>query len=190
MSTAGYYDTRAIRNNGSSLSCKSNNCTFAVGAEVQTLDVYSGDTNELSSGEYRLSYTTGSVEEGTNSTVTSECVSFNATYDELSTAVESVTGSSVIVARERIADPGYGYRYWVTFMGAAVIGDVPTLEPTDFSGDNGTCLAWSVVTGSSGGVDVTTATTQQQVSMATQVNIFIFLQYLMFEEGSSVLGLY
>ncbi|CAN0347201.1 unnamed protein product [Hapterophycus canaliculatus] len=59
MSTAGIYDIRAIRNNGSSLSCQSSNCTFALGAEVQTLDVYSGDTNELSSGEYRLRYTTG-----------------------------------------------------------------------------------------------------------------------------------
>lgn len=171
MSTAGYYDARAIRNNGSSLSCQSNNCTFAVGAEVQTLDVYSGDTNELSSGEYRLSYTTGSVEDGTNSTLTSDCISFNATYDELSTAVESVAGSSVIVARERITDPGYGYRYWVTFMGAAVIGDVPALEATDFSGDNGTCSAWSVVTGYSSGVDVTAVTTQQHVSVATQVII-------------------
>lgn len=170
MSTAGYYDARAIRNNGSSLSCQSNSCTFAVGAEVQTLDVYSGDTNELASGEYRLSYTTGSVADGTNSTVTSDCVSFNATYDELGTAVESVTGSSVMVAREEISDPGYGYRYWVTFIGAAVIGDVPDLEATDFSGDNGTCSAWSVVTGSSSGVNDTTATTQQHVSVATQVN--------------------
>lgn len=177
MSIAGYYDTRAIRNNGSSLSCQSSNCTFAVGAEVQTLDVYSGDTNELSSGEYRLSYTTGSVADGTDSTVTSDCVSFDATYDELGIAVENVTGSSVIVAREKITDPGYGYRYWVTFMGAAVIGDVPALEATDFSGDNGTCSSWSVVTGSSSGVDVTAATTQQHVSVATQVNRCIYFAF-------------
>lgn len=171
MSTAGSYDIRAIRNNGSSLRCQSDNCTFALGAEVQTLDVYSGDTNELAGGEYRLSYTTGLVEENTNVTSVSDCIPFNATYDDFGTAVESVTGSAVLVTRERITDPGYGYRYWVTFFGAGVIGDVPSLKVTDFSGDStANCSAWSVVTGSSGGVDVTAATTQQHLSVATQID--------------------
>lgn len=50
-----------------------------------------------------------------------------------------------------------------------MIGDVPKLEATDFSGDDGNCSSWSVVTGSSNGTDVTAATTQQSVSVATQV---------------------
>lgn len=50
---------------------QSSNCTFALGAEVQTLDIYSGDTNELASGEYRLRYTT-TADDGVVSTSTSE----------------------------------------------------------------------------------------------------------------------
>lgn len=116
------------------------------------------------------------MEDGTNSTTISDCVPFNATYDELASAVGSIVAnstSSVLVARERITDPGYGYRYWVTFVGAAVIGDVNTLEVADFSGEGngGTCSNWSVVTGSSGGVDVTAETTQHHVSVATQVRL-------------------
>lgn len=42
------------------------------------------------------------------------CIAFNANYDDLATAVESITNSSIVVARERITDPGYGYRYWVS----------------------------------------------------------------------------
>ena len=42
------------------------------------------------------------------------CIAFNASYDDLATAVESITNSSILVARERITDPGYGYRYWVS----------------------------------------------------------------------------
>lgn len=42
------------------------------------------------------------------------CIAFNASYEDLTTAVEGVTNSSVLVARERITDPGYGYRYWVS----------------------------------------------------------------------------
>ena len=41
------------------------------------------------------------------------CIAFDATFDDLTTAVESITGSDVLIARERITDPGYGYRYWV-----------------------------------------------------------------------------
>lgn len=50
---------------------QSSNCTFALGAEVQTLDIYSGDTNELASGEYRLRYTT-TADDGVVSASTSE----------------------------------------------------------------------------------------------------------------------
>lgn len=54
-------------------------------------------------------------------------------------------------------------------MGAAVIGNVPSLEVTDYSGDSGNCSSWSVVTGFSNGTDVTATTTQQQVFVSTQV---------------------
>lgn len=50
---------------------QSSNCTFAMGTEVQTLDVYSGDTNELAEGEYRLNYTNTIDDEGTTYTSTS-----------------------------------------------------------------------------------------------------------------------
>ena len=42
------------------------------------------------------------------------CIAFDASYDDLTTAVEAITNSSILVARERITDPGYGYRYWVS----------------------------------------------------------------------------
>lgn len=51
---------------------QSSNCTFAVGTEVQTLDVYSGDTNELAQGEYRLNYTNTFDDEATTYSSTSE----------------------------------------------------------------------------------------------------------------------
>lgn len=51
---------------------QSSTCTFALGAEVQTLDVYSGDTNELASGEYRLRYTATAVDDGIEYTSISE----------------------------------------------------------------------------------------------------------------------
>lgn len=57
----------------------------------------------------------------------------------------------------------------ITFVGASTIGDVPALEATDYSGDDGNCSSWSVVTGYSNGTDVTAATTQQSVSISTQV---------------------
>lgn len=41
------------------------------------------------------------------------CVAFDATYDDLATVVKGITNSDVLVAREKITDPGYGYRYWV-----------------------------------------------------------------------------
>lgn len=51
---------------------QSSNCTFALGAEIQTLDVYSGDTHELASGEYRLQYTATASDDRTDVTTTSE----------------------------------------------------------------------------------------------------------------------
>ena len=57
----------------------------------------------------------------------------------------------------------------ITFVGATTIGDVPALEVTDYSGDDGNCSSWSVVTGSANGTDVTSATTQQTVAVETQV---------------------
>ena len=161
MSTAGFIDARAIANDGTSLTC-STSCTFTVGAEVQTLDVYSGDTNPLSGGEYRLGYTTGSVEEGNQATATSaDCIDFDAASGVVQTAVESITGSSVLVTREAITDPGPGYRYWITFAGAAVIGNVQELEVSDSSG--APCDPWTVGSG--------VATTQHQISVATEVNL-------------------
>lgn len=52
-----------------------------------------------------------------------------------------------------------------------MIGDVPSLEVVDYSSDDGNCSAWSVVTGSVNGSDVTAATTQQQVAVSTEVRI-------------------
>lgn len=54
-------------------------------------------------------------------------------------------------------------------MGAAVIGNVPTLEVTDYSGGDGNCSSWSIINGFSNGTDVTVLTTQQQVYVSTQV---------------------
>lgn len=51
-----------------------------------------------------------------------------------------------------------------------MIGDVPALEATDYSGDNGSCSPWSVVTGFSNG-SATALTTQQHVSVSTQVRV-------------------
>lgn len=158
MSTAGFYDVRAIANDDTVLSCDTS-CAFAVGAEVQTLDVYSGDSNALTGGEYLLSFTSG--EPDNEVTETSACIAHDATAGELETAVGSITGSSVLVARETITDPGLGYRYWITFVGAAVIGDVQALEVTD-----NTCAGWRVV-------DAVTVTTQHHVSVETQVNSIV-----------------
>lgn len=163
MSASGFYDVRAIENDNTALTCGTFPCAFALGAEVQTLDVYSGDTNSLTGGQYRLGFTTG--EDGSESTATSaSCIEFDATAGELATEVGTITDSSVLVARETITDPGIGYRYWVTFVGATVIGDVRALEVSDTSGVN--CDAWTV----DNGVNAATPTTQHHVSVDTQVN--------------------
>lgn len=158
MSTAGFYDVRALKNNDIALTCddSSSPCAFALGAEVQTLDVYSGDTNDLDGGKYKLSFTPGEV--GSEVT-TADCIDYNAEAGALEAKVESLTGISngdVLVAREAITDPGPGYRYWITFVGAAVFGDVRALEIVDTAG----CTGFTV-----GGV----ATTQHQLSVETQV---------------------
>lgn len=159
MSTAGFYDVRALKNDDTALTCDdpSSPCAFALGAEVQTLDVYSGDTNDLDGGEYQLSFTAGEV--GSEVPTISSCIDYNALAGALEVEVESLTGGSsgdVLVARETITDPGPGYRYWVTFVGAAVFGDVRALEIADTAG----CTGFTV-----GGV----ATTQHQLSVETQV---------------------
>lgn len=162
--TAGFYDVRAIANDNTALTCDTTSpCAFALGAEVQTLDVYSADTNPLTGGQYRLGFTTGEV--GSESTTASaSCIEFDATAGELETAVGSITGSRVLVARETITDPGVGYRYWVTFVGAAVIGDVRALEITDTAGVN--CDPWTV----DNGVNAATPTTQHHLSVETQAS--------------------
>ncbi|CAM9203436.1 unnamed protein product, partial [Choristocarpus tenellus] len=129
-SVAGLYDIRAIRNNGSTLPCYVTNCSFPLGVEVQILDVYSGDTNPLVGGEYRLQY----LAEGSNNISTSSCIAYNANFSDVRQAVENIIKSSVSVSRESISDPGYGYRYWITFIGAGVRGNVSSLTPTDFVG--------------------------------------------------------
>lgn len=57
----------------------------------------------------------------------------------------------------------------ITFVGAGVIGNVSSLEVEDFSGDNGDCSTWWVVTGFHNGNAVIAHTTQQQVVVSTQV---------------------
>ena len=160
MSTAGFYDVRALANDDIALTCDdASPCAFALGAEVQTLDVYSGDTNPLDGGEYGLSFTAG--EAGSTPAISPSCIEYNAEAGVLEAAIELLTGSSggdVLVARETITDPGPGYRYWITFVGAAVIGDVQELDYTDTAG--GTCAQWEV-----DGV----ATTQHQLHVETQV---------------------
>lgn len=162
MSEAGFYEVRTILSDGTSLSCESSPCAFALGAEVQTLDVYSGDTNSLFGGEYRLNFTTGSAEDGNEQTATSDCIGFDDS-SALDAQLTSITSSSVLVAREAITDPGPGFRYWVTFVGAAVIGDVQPLEISDTLGRS--CEQWTVDSGSGSG----TVTTQHHLSVATQV---------------------
>lgn len=132
------------------------------------LDVYSGDTNPLSGGQYSLGYTTGSVDDGNLETATTvDCIDFDAASGVVQTAVESITGSSVLVTREDITDPGPGYRYWVTFAGAAVIGDVQELEVFFSDSSGGTCDSWTV----DNGVDAAATTTQQQIAVATEVTL-------------------
>lgn len=160
MSTAGFYDVRAIEGDGVVPSCETVSCTFAVGAEVQTLDVYSGDTNPLASGQYHLSFTTGSAENGDEATaIFNSCIEYDASAGDLETALNLITVSNVLVAREAITDPGPGYRYWVTFVGAAVIGNVRALEITD------DCGSWTVSTGAT--------TTQHHLSVKTQVTLLV-----------------
>jgi hypothetical protein len=87
---AGSYAARAISQNGSPLPCALANCTFALGAEVQVLRVYSGDGNTLAAGAYAL------ASSATAGAATTACVNYDATYQDLETALNALLGANVL----------------------------------------------------------------------------------------------
>jgi len=95
---AGSYAARAITQDGAPLPCNLANCTFALGAEVQVLQVYSGDGNYLSAGAYALAM---SDEEET----TTACINYDATYrtleDELNALLDDKVGESFLSHMKR-----------------------------------------------------------------------------------------
>ncbi|CAM9321423.1 unnamed protein product, partial [Phaeothamnion confervicola] len=158
VGSGGGFAWRALHNNGTAKSCAVSNCSFALGAEVQILDVYSGDGNVLAAGEYQLLWKP--ADDNGAASNRSSCISFNVSYDDLATELTALVNATVTVSREEITLPGPGNRYWITFLGAGARGDVPQLIPLD---DPSGCEAWEVRTS----LNATVATTRQQVAVAT-----------------------